>query len=225
MAFAISVFLRQTHLIKSTPVVRRELAHAFQGFARFASDVKEYLTIRCLGIPINDSVDYDTVVASGTSSFYEHLELVSVSMWTSGKNGASYNLHKIRDFLAPQDSVVKAIISNRLYSESKRAEFTCDWFAPRLRKFTKDATGNKKIFLVTGGACTGKTVLSRWIQEKLQESVDDEPYDVITYSVDTSVKYTMSPLSLIKSLLLQLLDRKIGREGLLSRIAKAMDHA
>lgn len=51
MAFALSVFLRQNHLIKSTPDVRRELAHAFQEFAHFTSDVKEYLTIRCLGMP------------------------------------------------------------------------------------------------------------------------------------------------------------------------------
>lgn len=104
-------------------------------------------------------------------------------MWASGKHCLHYNLHEIRDFLAPQDTVVKTIMSNQLYSESKRAEFTCDWFAPRLRKFTKNTTGNKNVFLITGAACTGKTVLSRWIHEKLQESIDDEPYDVITYSV------------------------------------------
>lgn len=43
--------------------------------------------------------------------------------------------------------------------------------------------------------------------------------------LDTDVKYTTSPLSLIKSLLIQLLDRKIGREGLLSHVHKAMEMA
>lgn len=102
-------------------------------------------------------------------------------MWTSIKHCHHYNIHEIREFLAPQDSVVKAIISNQLYSESKRAEFTCEWFASRLRNFKKSAT--KKVFLISGAAYTGKSVLARWIQERLQEAVDDEPYDVITYSV------------------------------------------
>ncbi|KAF2279901.1 uncharacterized protein EI97DRAFT_105100 [Westerdykella ornata] len=217
MAFALSTFLRQTHIIQSTPDARRELAHAFQKWARFTSDVKEYLTLACRGVPIKIAgfVDLDTVISLGTASFYSHLESVSISMWGS----SHYNLHEIREFLSPQDSVVKAIMSNQLYSESKRAEYTCDWFGPRLRKFSKDTSG-KNILLITGGACTGKTVLSRWIQE--QEFVEDE---LVAYAVDTNVKYTTSPLSLIKSLVLQLLDRRIGREGLLARIAKAMEHA
>ncbi|KAF2746711.1 hypothetical protein M011DRAFT_477936 [Sporormia fimetaria CBS 119925] len=224
MAFTLSIFLRQSHSIRASSDVRRQLAHAFQEFARFTSDVNSYLTVRSLGLAFKPMGDFDTVISQGTSAFYNHLVSVSISMWASGKNCLHYNLHEMRDFLAPQDTVVQTLMSNQLYSESQRAEFTCDWFALRLRTFTKDRSG-KNIFLVTGNACTGKTVLARWIQDRLQDSIDDDRYDVISYFVDPSVKYTIKPLSLIKSLLLQLLDRKIGREALLSRINEAMDHA
>jgi tetratricopeptide (TPR) repeat protein len=225
MAFTLSIFLRQTHRIKSSPVVRRGLAQAFQAFAHFASDIKEYLTVQCLGIPFDKSVDFNTVVTLGTSSFYEHLEQVSVSMWKAATDCTSYNLHAIRDFLVPQDTVVKTLMSSRLYSETTRAEFTCNWFAPRLRKFVKNTKGGNDVFLVTGDVCTGKTVLSRWIQEKLQESLEDEPYDVITYSVDETLNYTTSSFSLVKSLLLQTMDHRIGQDGLLSKVSEAMHQA
>ncbi|KAF2874331.1 hypothetical protein BDV95DRAFT_604517 [Massariosphaeria phaeospora] len=223
MAFALSVFLRQKHLIKSTPDVRRELAHAYQEFAHLTSEVNEYCATQCRGHASFNFIEFDSYVTTSSAAFYAHLESVSISMWTSRRNCSHFNIHEIRDFLSPQDSVIKTIMSNQLYSEFKRAEFTCEWFAPHLRKFTRNGAGHNRLLLVTGAACTGKTVLARWIFEKLQESVDDEPYDVITYSVDTNVKYTTAPLNLVKSLLLQLLDRKIGRETLLAKIDKAME--
>ena len=71
-------------------------------------------------------------------------------------------------------------MSNQLYSESRRAEYTCEWFAPSLRKFIKNG---KKTLLITGAASTGKSVLARWIHEKLQEQIDDDPFDVLSYYV------------------------------------------
>jgi hypothetical protein len=43
--------------------------------------------------------------------------------------------------------------------------------------------------------------------------------------LDTNVRYTTSPLNMIKSLLLQLLDRKVGSHSLLSHIKEGMEHA
>jgi len=46
MAFALSVFLRQKHLIKATSDVRRELAHAYSVFAHLTYNVHEYCTTK-----------------------------------------------------------------------------------------------------------------------------------------------------------------------------------
>jgi polynucleotide 5'-kinase involved in rRNA processing len=127
-----------------------------------------------------DHAELGAFMVHGSASFYSHLEGVSISMWSSSKRCSHFNIREIRDFLTPQDSVVKTILSNQLYSESRRAEYTCEWFAAPLRKFTRNG---KKVLLVTGAASTGKSVLARWIQEKLQESIDDDPFDVLSYSI------------------------------------------
>jgi hypothetical protein len=252
IAISLSVFLRQSHLIKSNPDVRRELAHAFQEYAHLTRDVHIYCVARSKGLSVHpecvnsiakvvadvDHAELGAFMMHGSTAFYSHLEGVSISMWSSSKHCSHYNVREIREFLTPQDSVVKTIMSNQLYSESRRAEYTCEWFAAPLRKFTRNG---KQILLVTGAASTGKSVLARWIHEKLQESIDNDPFDVLSYRIgeycirridfsanhcaDTNVKYTTNSLNLVKGLLLQLLDRRIGNEHLLSHINEAIEHA
>lgn len=180
IALALSVFLHQDQLIRSNPDVRRELAHAFQEFAHLTRDVHVYCVARCRGTLGIDRAELGSFILDGSASFYRHLEGVSVSMWSSSKHCSHFNVRAIREFLTPQDSVVKTIMSNQSYSEARRAEYTCEWFATPLRKFTRNG---KKVLLVTGAASTGKSVLARWIHEKLQESIDDDPFDILSYSI------------------------------------------
>jgi hypothetical protein len=180
IALAFSVFLRQSQLIKSNPDVRRELAHAFQGFAHLTRDVHIHCVAQCRGVLPVDYAELGSFMTHGAASFYSHLEGVSISMWSSHKHCSHYNVRAIRAFLTPQDTVVKTIMSNQLYSEARRAEYTCEWFATSLRKFTRNG---KKVLLVTGPASTGKSVLARWIHEKLQESIDDDPFDVLSFTI------------------------------------------
>ncbi|KAF1845234.1 uncharacterized protein K460DRAFT_405501 [Cucurbitaria berberidis CBS 394.84] len=223
IAVSLSVFIRQNHLIKSNPDVRRELAHAFQDFAHLTRDVRIFCYTRSRGVGLVSSTELDLFIAFESAAFYRPLESVSISSWTSSKQCSHFDVREIRNFLSPQDSVVKKILSNQLYSESRRAEFTCEWFASPLRQFMRNG---KKVLLVSGPACSGKTVLARYIHEKLQtDNVDNDPFDVITFSVDTNVNYTTSSLNMIKTLLLQLLDRKVGCHSLLSHIKEAMEHA
>jgi hypothetical protein len=139
-------------------------------------------------VPVN-LTKFDAFVAGRSAAFYRHLENVSLSMWSSSKHCSHFNIRKIRDFLSPQDSVVKKIISDQLYLDSRRAELTCEWFASPLRKFTRNG---KKIMLVSGSSCSGKTVLARWTHEKLQESIDNDPFDVITYSIGMFVQHAQT---------------------------------
>ena len=120
------------------------------------------------------------------TGFYHHLDRISTSMWTMEIESSRFGGHSeldicvIRDFLGPQDRVVRTMISNQLYSGVHRAEFTCEWFSSHITNFTRN---RNKVFLITGGPSSGKSVLSRWIVEKLQGSMDQDPYDVISYFV------------------------------------------
>lgn len=116
-------------------------------------------------------------------------------MTAASKHCGHFDVRKIRNFLTPQDSIVKKIMSDQLYSDSRRAEYTCEWFAGPLRKFTRNG---KKVMLISGPACSGKTVLSRWIQEQLQtDNVDNDPFDVITFSVGMSIHRSTCSTELI----------------------------
>jgi hypothetical protein len=133
-----------------------------------------------LGQSSINSSEFDAFVAAGSAAFYRHLENVSISLWSTSKHCSQFDIRKMRDFLSPQDSVVKKILANQLYTDSRRAEFTCEWFAGPLRKFTRNG---KKVMLISGPACSGKTVLARYVYEKLNESVENDPFEIITYSV------------------------------------------
>jgi Cdc6-like AAA superfamily ATPase len=89
------------------------------------------------------------------------------------------NIANIRRFLEPQDRVVKRMLSRREASGYYRTEFTCEWFENHLATFTR---GTNKMLLVTGGPASGKTVLSDWIVEYLQGSLEKYPYSVLYYS-------------------------------------------
>lgn len=143
-------------------------------------DVHVFCFSRCRDIASIDNTEFDAFVEAGILSFYRHLEAVFITAWASSKHCSHFNVREIRNFLTPQDSIVKKILANQLYADSRRAEFTCEWFANPLRRF---AGNGKKVMLVSGPACAGKTVLARYIHEQLQQNIDNNPFDVITYSV------------------------------------------
>ena len=58
-----------------------------------------------------------------------------------------YNTEIVRRFLAPQDSVVRALISGRVSSRHQRAEYTCEWATKQLNDFARSHDG----FLVITG--------------------------------------------------------------------------
>lgn len=92
------------------------------------------------------------------------------------------DINTIREFLAPQDRLVRAMVSHRLSVGDSRAEYTCEWFTSELMNFAKKRDDNN-VLLITGPPFCGKSVLSHWITETLQASTEKKPYDVISYHV------------------------------------------
>lgn len=226
MILAMSVFIRQRHLLTASTEIRRELAHTYSDFMQLTCAVNAHYRTKSHGKHMISATEFEEHFGETITGFYHHLDRISTSMWTMEIESSRFRGHSeldicaIRDFLGPQDRIVRNMISNRLSSGVHRAEFTCEWFSSHVTNFTRN---RNKVFLITGGPSSGKTVLSRWIVEKLQGSMDQDPYDVISYFVDTNAKYTTSPLSLIKSLLLQILDRKVGHQQLVLKIQDVME--
>ncbi|KAF2812543.1 uncharacterized protein BDZ99DRAFT_413339 [Mytilinidion resinicola] len=197
---------------------------AVQDFMMQSEDATRLIWGSCSRL---DGAGFDEQFGESISAFYHHLHLISDSMWKDEIAGSRFrhsnlSIETLREFLKPQDRVVQMMLSNQTSSGVERAEFTCEWFGGHLRSFTRN---KNKVLLVTGAPCSGKTVLSHWISDSLQGSLDNDPYDVISYFVDSSANHITSPLSLVKSLVLQMLDRKIGDQEFIFKVRDALDHA
>ena len=78
--------------------------------------------------------------------------------------------------------------------------------------------------LVTGEAGNGKSTLAGSIVERLQRPVNKVQYDTLFVSLSPDIPTTASPLSVVKSLLSQLLNLRVGNMGLYYAVFKAYHH-
>lgn len=83
---------------------------------------------------------------------------------------------------------------------------------------------NDSFLLVTGEAGNGKTTLAGSIVERLQRPVNKKSYDTLFCSLSPDIPTTASPLSVVKSLLSQLLNLRVGNMGLYYAVFKAYHH-
>jgi hypothetical protein len=82
------------------------------------------------------------------------------------------------------------------------------WFQKHLSKFFQQP--DKKLLLVTGEPGVGKTTLAGSIVERLQRPMNRIPYDTLFCSLSPDVPTTATSLAVVKVLLYQLLNLRIG---------------
>ena len=93
--------------------------------------------------------------------------------------GVDTEVRSVRTWLSPRDQVVQDISTDRLDSKSIRTEFTCEWS----QRFLLDFFRNEgDILSITGQAGCGKSVLSGWIEERLQRPLSRQTYETISYT-------------------------------------------
>ncbi|EPS41777.1 hypothetical protein H072_4292 [Dactylellina haptotyla CBS 200.50] len=92
-------------------------------------------------------------------------------------------------------------------------EGTCTWFERTLSEF-KD--GEDQLLCVFGKEGSGKTMLANWITDRLRAHRQDV---LMSFAFETNTKYGTSTVFMLKSLLLQLLDKSLGNVALFKRLA------
>jgi hypothetical protein len=97
-------------------------------------------------------------------------------------------------------------------------EFTCLWFQKHLSKFFHS---DKNFFLVTGEPGAGKTTLAGSIVERLQRPMNRKQYDTLFCSLSPDIPTTATSLAVVKTLLFQLLNSRVGNMGLYYAVFKA----
>ncbi|KAJ9664804.1 hypothetical protein H2201_005025 [Coniosporium apollinis] len=216
-------FFRNRELFVFKDCIQHTLVAASADLVQLVSSLATYYSSRRA---ITSSTEFDTLFGSTVDAFFEHRNTALNIMWScqlkqsidSGE--ITINVQDIRQFLAPSDRVVDILMSNRMGSRSGREEFTCEWFRPFLIDF---ARSRDKMFLINGRSGTGKTVLGSWIIETLQRAQGKKSYQVLSHTIDPSLKTEVSQSGVVKSLLLQLLEHKIGDTGFYKQICIAYE--
>lgn len=101
---------------------------------------------------------------------------------------------------------------------SQYDEYTCEWFQRHLLEFTRSTDS---VLAITAPAGSGKTILSSWIQERLQRPMDRKTHTTIMFSFEADIPAQCTSLALAKSLALQLLDVRVGNSAMIEAIFDA----
>ncbi|KAK6538198.1 hypothetical protein TWF694_011080 [Orbilia ellipsospora] len=96
------------------------------------------------------------------------------------------------------------LASHKETTINTEAEGTCTWFDKHLMDFEE---ANDEIFAIYGRSGIGKSVLSKWIMSRL---MTHQKGVTLFYSMDGNSPASTSSLNLVRSLVSQLLERRIG---------------
>jgi hypothetical protein len=140
-------------------------------------------------------------------------------IWSHALGGdASRDVHEVRKWLDQRTFLLRSVSAESLAHVSQYDEYTCEWFQQPLYEFT---CANEKILGIEGPPGSGKSVLSGWIQERLQRRLGQKTHSTVMFSFDSDVPSETTSLALAKSLALQLMDIRLGNVPMFEAIVQA----
>ncbi|KAJ5238468.1 hypothetical protein N7468_003087 [Penicillium chermesinum] len=156
---------------------------------------------------------WNTIVESSTAKIVQESSLIY----------SSPEIGSLRQFLGVQDRPFQFILDSRSH---KLAEGSFEWFNNTLYDFT---VGSSPVLLVTGEPGCGKSALSQWTMDRLQESNEHEAWNIIPYTIRADIPVATLPLRILKGILHQMLDHCVSdkriQENILIHAAKAAQSA
>lgn len=140
-------------------------------------------------------------------------------IWSHALGGdASRDVQEVRKWLDQRAFLLRSISAESLTHVSQYDEYTCEWFQQPLYRFT---CAQEKILGIEGPPGSGKSVLSSWIQERLQRRLGQKTHSTVMFSFDSNFPSETTSLALAKSLALQLMDIRLGNVPMFEAIVKA----
>ena len=216
LAIGVDVFTAHTEYIVEGSEAQASCARAYAALLQVValSSISYYKKASTSPIKLK-SGEFERRYGKTMETFYDARAKGSNAMWTlsiesMNAEERAYETAVVRRFLAPQDTVVQALMSGRISSRHRRAEFTCEWATKRTNDFARSQTG---LMVLSGKEYSGKSVLAGWIAERIQNIRGRLGHDVIFFDVDPALKELVQPLSIVKGLALQAFDRLHGNQS------------
>ncbi|KAJ5988371.1 hypothetical protein N7481_003581 [Penicillium waksmanii] len=155
------------------------------------------------------STHWNAIVESATSKVVRHSSLIY----------SSAELGSLRQFLGVQDRPLQFILDSRSHT---LVDGSFEWFNNTLYDFT---IGKSPVLLMTGGPGAGKSAMSQWTVERLQESAEHDSWNVIPYTIRADIPVATLPLRILKGVLHQMLDHSVSDREIQEAILVQVAHA
>ncbi|PWY90317.1 hypothetical protein BO94DRAFT_463147 [Aspergillus sclerotioniger CBS 115572] len=141
-----------------------------------------------------------------TNRFITHWRRIFSLVLESGtaKQHTTVDLAAIYQFLELQDRPLQMLLEGHNHS---LADGSFSWFEPHLTTF---AMGRRRMMMIRGNPGAGKSALAQWTVERLQASSEYDIWNVIPVAIRSDVPISTLTLSILKCILIQMLDHCVS---------------
>ncbi|EED17341.1 NACHT domain protein [Talaromyces stipitatus ATCC 10500] len=222
--------LERTELFAVSQEIKEQLVLALTDLVTLVASVSTYFhkALRGLTKPIISVNIYGTF-SGQIESFRSRCDKISEAMWKhqllkDDLDGERVSeVKSIRQWLAPEDRVLANVAENTSHLAHDREELTCLWLSPYLTRFLKSE--QLKGLSITGASGSGKTVLASVIVDHLQHPIGGVTYNTLFIPINARVPVETEPQAVVKSILRQLFEKRIGNTHLFQVLSDAYDRS
>lgn len=220
--------LDRVELFNASFDINEQLVLAYADLVTLVSDIalRFYQAIRAPS-KSGVSIDIYAVFADTIESFQNRRDKIIESMWKYQLSQANVevdsatSIKTLRSWLAIEDSILKYKSGDHTTLVNDRQQLTCLWVQPYLTRFLNSGRDS---LAITGPAGSGKTVLAGTIVDTVQRNSARKSYTVLFVPINARAKSQATSLHVIRSLLSQLLESRVGDVKLYKVLSETFDN-
>ena len=222
--FLISQSLQKRDMFGASRDIKAELGGIFGSLVRLVGEIAIYYRTRIDKASKDQviSIDIHARFGKDIDNIWRKKERLASHLWSSKLHGKhqTYSIEHLHHKLSPVDQSAEALVFGWLADRAERVEGTCEWIEDSLISFFGHG---ERTFTITGASGCGKSMLTNWIKERLQQPLGDVSYETLSYTFASDAKSEASPIAFLKGILAQLLDRNVGDIHLYESLIKAFE--
>ncbi|KAL3435578.1 hypothetical protein BDV09DRAFT_194793 [Aspergillus tetrazonus] len=202
VTLGISYLLQEENEFQSSRALQREVAeiyaHLLQLVVHISSEYRQVMRTQNWQ-SMNEVLNHGFFCYF--SRFTIHWRRIRKASWSAVKSKMQHvDLESVYQFLEIQDRPLQMLLESQAHS---LADGSFSWFESHLTTFT---VGPRSLMLVRGNPGAGKSALAQWTIERLQVSSEYDIWNVIPIVIRSDVHITTLTLSILKGILIQMLD-------------------
>ncbi|KAI8950503.1 hypothetical protein F4801DRAFT_602241 [Xylaria longipes] len=212
LGLELSPLLRAENALRLAPSIMEDVARAFSELLNIVSGIAVgYYTAVHSTRHVTTRLDIYATFGASIHTYRSRVQHCEHEIWNFELRTQGYDesvqIGTLQEWLAPQDLVLASLASNHISLATRPEEYTCIWFQSHLNQFFKSAD---KVLLVEGKSGSGKTTLANWVVSRLQRPISGRVIPTLSFFFNTSITAQASCVSMLKTLLFQLLSVRIA---------------